>query len=49
MLVRIRCRDKPRGREQIIEGKGVNSSSAINRKTRYTEREPEIRILCGSV
>jgi hypothetical protein len=45
MLIRIRCRDKQRGKESINEGKGANSSSAINRKARYTEGKPEIRIL----
>jgi hypothetical protein len=45
MPIRIRCRDKQRGRELINEGKGVNSSLAINRKARYTGRKPEIRIL----
>ena len=49
MLVRIRCRDKPRGGEQIIEGKGVNSSSARNSKARNTDRELKLRILSKSV
>jgi hypothetical protein len=36
MPTRIRCRDKPPDRQQAIESKGVNTSSARNPKACYT-------------
>ena len=49
MLIRISCRDQPRGRESTIEGKELNRPSMQNSKAGYTDRKPEVRILCGSV
>ena len=49
MPIRIRCRDKPPDRQQAIESKGINTLSVKNPKACYTDRKPELRILCGSV
>jgi len=45
MLIRIRCRDKPRVRKKIIECKWLSRSSARNPKACYTDRKPETRML----
>jgi hypothetical protein len=49
MPIGIRCPDKPADRQQPIEIKGVTTSSVRNRKARYMGRQPELRILCGSL
>lgn len=47
--IRIRCRDKPADRQQAIESKRFNTPSERNPKECYTDRKPEIRMLCGSI
>jgi hypothetical protein len=49
MPIRIRCRDKPPDRQQAIESKGIITPSGRNPRACYTDRKPELCILCGSV
>ena len=49
MPIRIRCRDKPLDRQNAIENKGVKASSSAHPMASYTDRNPALRILCGSV
>jgi len=49
MPIRIRCRDRPRDRAQPTEDKGINATLAAIPMACYTDRKPELRILCGSV
>ena len=49
MPIRIRCRAKLLDSRQVIKCEGLNTPSARNPKACYTDRKPELRILCGSV
>jgi len=49
MRIRIRHRDKPMDRMQPVESKGFSTLPEGSLKAFYTDRKPEIRILCGSI
>jgi hypothetical protein len=48
MPIRIRCRDKSLVRQYSIENQGVETSSPTHPMASYTDRNPALRILCGS-
>ena len=49
MPIRIRCPDKPLDRQNVIETKEIKTSSSTDPMASYTDRNPALRILCGSV
>jgi hypothetical protein len=48
MPIRIRCRDKSLDKQYAIENKGIKTSSPTDLMASYTDRNPALRILCGS-
>jgi hypothetical protein len=49
MLIRIRCRDNPLVRAQLIQYKGDKTPMARDPKASYTDRKTQLRILYGSI
>ena len=49
MLIRITCHCKSLERRQMIEYKGINTTSRRNPTGGYMDSKPNLLILCGSV
>jgi hypothetical protein len=49
MPIRIRRRGRSLDRRDAMENKGVKASSSTHLMASYTDRNPALRILCGSV
>jgi hypothetical protein len=47
--IRIRYRDRLLDRAQPTKDKGISATIAAVSTACYTDRKPELRILCGSV
>ena len=48
MPMRVKRRDKPRDRAQPAEDTGLSAPLAGDSEACYTDRKPQLRMLCGS-